>query len=161
MARERKQFLVKQLLTNILLGILCSSRKVKLTLNFQFSPMLGLFAFSDTCIIPTDIEIWHLKLTNKFIQNKHGKICFLGPVKISAISKHRPVLPGCVGSAMAHPDFGRSVNLFSTKAQCFHLEVKVAVLDAISQNYNFFEVKLVPYASLCLGNYLDQFFVKF
>ena len=44
---------------------------------------------------------------------------------------------------------------------CFHMEVKVAVLNAISQNYNFFEVKLVPYASLCPGNYLDQFFVKF
>jgi hypothetical protein len=45
------------------------------------------------------------------------------------------------------------------------MEVKVAVLNAISQNYkkisDFFEVKLVPYAGLCLGNYLDQFFVKF
>ena len=39
---------------------------------------------------------------------------------------------------------------------CFHMEVKVAVLNAISQSYNFFEVKQVPYASLCLGNYLDQ-----
>ena len=48
---------------------------------------------------------------------------------------------------------------------CFHKEVKVAVLNAISENYNtisdFFEVKIVPYASLCLGNYLDQIFVKF
>ena len=25
-------------------------------------------------------------------------------------------------------------------AQCFHMQVKVAVLNAISQNYNFFEV---------------------
>ena len=41
------------------------------------------------------------------------------------------------------------------------MEVKVAVLNAISQNYNVFEVKLVPYASLCPGIYLDQFFVKF
>ena len=44
------------------------------------------------------------------------------------------------------------------------MEVKAAVLNAISQNYSkisdFFEVKLVPYASLCLGNYLDQIFVK-
>jgi hypothetical protein len=46
-------------------------------------------------------------------------------------------------------------------AHCFHMEVKMAVLNVISQNYNFFEVKLVPYASLCLGNYLDQIFVKF
>ena len=46
-------------------------------------------------------------------------------------------------------------------AHCFHMEVKVAVLDAISQNYNFFEVKLVPYASQCPENYLDQYFVKF
>ena len=40
----------------------------------------------------------------------------------------------------------------------------MAVLNAISQNYNkmseFFEVKLVSYASLCLGKYLDQIFVK-
>jgi hypothetical protein len=45
------------------------------------------------------------------------------------------------------------------------MEVKAAVLNAISQNYNkisdFFEVKPVPYASLCLGNYLDKLFVKF
>ena len=46
-------------------------------------------------------------------------------------------------------------------AQCFHMKVKVADLNAISQNYNFFEVKLVPFASLCLRNYLDHFFVKF
>ena len=46
-------------------------------------------------------------------------------------------------------------------AHCFHMEVKVAVLNAISQNYNFFEVKLISYASLCLENYLDQFFGKF
>ena len=49
----------------------------------------------------------------------------------------------------------------NTTAHCFHMEVKVAVLNAISQNYNFFEVKLVPYASLCLENYLDHFFMKF
>ena len=45
------------------------------------------------------------------------------------------------------------------------MEVKVAVLNAISQNYkkisDFFEVKLVPYASLCLGSYLNTIFVKF
>ena len=41
------------------------------------------------------------------------------------------------------------------RAHCFHMEVKVAFLNANSQNYNFFEVKLVPYASLCLENYLD------
>ena len=41
------------------------------------------------------------------------------------------------------------------------MEVKVAVLNTISQNFNFFEVKLIPYASLCLENYLDQIFVKF
>ena len=46
-------------------------------------------------------------------------------------------------------------------SQCFHMEVKAADLNAISQNYNFFGIKLVPYASLCLGIYLDQFFVKF
>ena len=46
-------------------------------------------------------------------------------------------------------------------AHCFHMEVKVAVLNAISQNYNFFEVKLVPYASLCPRNYLDQLFGQF
>ena len=39
-------------------------------------------------------------------------------------------------------------------------EVKVAVFNAKSQNYNFFEVKLVSYASLCLEKYLDQFFMK-
>ena len=50
---------------------------------------------------------------------------------------------------------------YPAKAHCFHMEVKVAVLNTISQNYNFFEVKLIPYASLCLGNYLDQIFVKF
>ena len=27
----------------------------------------------------------------------------------------RPVVPGCVGCAMAHPDFGRSVNPISTR----------------------------------------------
>ena len=37
----------------------------------------------------------------------------------------------------------------------------MAVLNVISQNYNFFEVKLIPYASLCLENYLDQIFEKF
>ena len=47
------------------------------------------------------------------------------------------------------------------RAHCFYMEVKVAVLNAISQNYKFFEVKLIPYASLCLENYLDQFFGKF
>jgi len=41
------------------------------------------------------------------------------------------------------------------------MEVKVAVLNAISQKYNFFEVKVVPYASLCPGNHLDQFLGKF
>ena len=45
-------------------------------------------------------------------------------------------------------------------AHCFHMEVKVVVLNAIYQNYNkiadFFEVILVPYASLCLGNYLED-----
>ena len=28
---------------------------------------------------------------------------------------YRPVVPGCAGCAMAHPDFGRSVNPISTK----------------------------------------------
>ena len=42
-----------------------------------------------------------------------------------------------------------------------HMEVKVAVLNTISQNFNFLEVKLIPYVSLCLENYLDQIFVKF
>ena len=44
------------------------------------------------------------------------------------------------------------------------MEVKVAVLNAISQSCNwksdFFEVKLNPYASLCLKNYLDDFFYE-
>ena len=44
---------------------------------------------------------------------------------------------------------------YSQRAHCFHMEVKVAFLNAISENYNFFEVKLVSFASLCLGN-LDQ-----
>ena len=64
------------------------------------------------------------------------------------------------------PDFVKSVHPISTGgAQCFHTEVKVAVLNAISQSCNwksdFFEVKLVPYASLCLENYANQFFMKF
>ena len=29
--------------------------------------------------------------------------------------KSRPVVPGCAGCAMAHPDFGRSVNPISTR----------------------------------------------
>ena len=58
-------------------------------------------------------------------------------------------------------DIIRSLKPIRNRAHCFHMKVKVAVLNAISQNFNFFEVKLVPYASLCLGNYLDQFFVKF
>ena len=29
---------------------------------------------------------------------------------------HRPVVPGCAGCAMAHPNFGRSVNPISTRA---------------------------------------------
>ena len=28
---------------------------------------------------------------------------------------YRPVVPGCAGCAMAHPDFGRSVNPISTR----------------------------------------------
>ena len=48
---------------------------------------------------------------------------------------------------------------------CFHMEVKMAVLNTISQNCykisDFFEVKLVPYASLCLGKYLDRLFMRF
>ena len=56
-------------------------------------------------------------------------------------------------------------DLREIQAQCFHMEVKVAVLNAISQSCSkksdFFEVKLVPYASLCLENYLDQFLMKF
>ena len=44
------------------------------------------------------------------------------------------------------------------------MEVKAGVLNAISQSCNknsdFSEVKLVPYASLCIKNYLDQFFIK-
>ena len=28
---------------------------------------------------------------------------------------HRAVVPGCAGCAMAHPDFGRSVNPISTR----------------------------------------------
>ena len=43
-------------------------------------------------------------------------------------------------------------------AHCFHMEVKMVVLNAIRQIYNkiydLFEVTLVPYASLCLGNHL-------
>ena len=64
----------------------------------------------------------------------------------------KPVMQGrrkgevCVGGRGAH---------------CFHMQVKVVVLNAISQSYNFFDVQLVPYASLCLENYLDQIFVKF
>ena len=30
-------------------------------------------------------------------------------------SYHRPVVPGCAGCAMAHPDFGRSVNPISNR----------------------------------------------
>ena len=49
--------------------------------------------------------------------------------------------------------------------QSFHVEVKVVVLNAISQSCNwksdFFEVKLVPCASVCLENYLDQFLWNF
>ena len=57
-------------------------------------------------------------------------------------------------------NFGNFLGIFFWEgAHCFHMEVKVAVLNEISQNYNFFEVKLVPYASLCLGNYLDHFFL--
>ena len=44
-------------------------------------------------------------------------------------------------------------------------EVKVAVLSSISkietQNYDFFESYVFPYASLCLEYYLDWFFDYF
>ena len=44
----------------------------------------------------------------------------------------RPVVPGCAGCAMAHPDFGRSVNPISTrpikksqiKGQIFIMKIK-------------------------------------
>ena len=32
---------------------------------------------------------------------------------------YRPVVPWCAGCAMAHPDFGRSVNPISTKVDRF------------------------------------------
>ena len=53
---------------------------------------------------------------------------------------------------------GQKCLFLSTQgAYCFHMEVKVAVLNAISQNYNFFEVKLVPYAwKLSTGSF-DRF----
>ena len=36
-------------------------------------------------------------------------------IKFSNLSVlYRPVVPGCARCAMAHPDFGRSVNLIST-----------------------------------------------
>ena len=31
------------------------------------------------------------------------------------VNKYRPVVPGCAGCAMAHPDFGRSVKPISTR----------------------------------------------
>ena len=45
--------------------------------------------------------------------------------------------------------------------QCFQMVVKVAVQSKLQLKSDFIEVKLVPYASLCLGNNLDQFFMQF
>ena len=39
----------------------------------------------------------------------------LKPDKLHATYTDRPFVPGCAGCAMAHPDFGRSVNPISTK----------------------------------------------
>ena len=37
-------------------------------------------------------------------------------IVINALTPNlRPVVPGCAGCAMAHPDFGRSVNAISTR----------------------------------------------
>ena len=55
------------------------------------------------------------------IHQKQGKLdftnfpCKFKHVLIASISGHRPVVPGCAGFAMAHPDFCRLVNPISTR----------------------------------------------
>ena len=34
---------------------------------------------------------------------------------LTNVNQGRPVIPGCAGCAMAHPDFGRSINPISTR----------------------------------------------
>ena len=41
-------------------------------------------------------------------------MCKMCRYVIHTILSIRPVVPGCAGCAMAHPDFGRSVNPIST-----------------------------------------------
>ena len=78
----------------------------------------------------------------------------------------RPVASGGAGP---HPPpvFGKSVSnpISIGEGTVLRFEVKVAVLWSISkietQNYDFFESYVFPYASLCLKYYLDWIFDYF
>ena len=77
-----------------------------LTISFIF--VLG-FAFgSDSCVSKIGIcLLCEIRFSLKSLSYEQPLFSFY----------YRPVVPGCAGCAMAHPDFGRSVNPISTRAQ--------------------------------------------
>ena len=77
-----------------------------------------------TCLAPEDREdlladLSHVgpKSFSLYIQKKKKGLKSLGLLNkfIFLLSLSRPVVSGCAGYAMAHPDFGRSVNPISTR----------------------------------------------
>ena len=57
----------------------------------------------------------------------------------------RPVVPGCAGCAMAHPDFGRSVNPISTRGDRL----------CPPRSFDWTETKLVPSPIRCALSWAD------
>ena len=62
------------------------------------------------------------RVSHKFLFQKLTQLSYYSQVSIKRASSlkssnycYRPVDPGCAGCAMAHPDFGRSVNPISTR----------------------------------------------
>ena len=80
--------------------------------------------------------------------------CLPKPLQYSC--KYRPVVPGCAGCAMAHPDFGRPVNPISTRGDrlCppnyyWHTRIfrpsdgpEIAHLKLVEQNCNNYKIKI-------------------
>ena len=110
-----------------------------LTISFIF--VLG-FAFgSDSCVSKIGIcLLCEIRFSLKSLSYEQPLFSFY----------YRPVVPGCAGCAMAHPDFGRSVNPISTRGdrlcppnyywhtQIFRPSDGPAVLIKVNQRTAFF-----------------------
>ena len=66
-------------------------------------------------IFRTDLSLPNACKLMCFDRNINGKRDFKFLIGIIVHCTDRPVVPGCAGCAMAHPDFGKPVNPISTR----------------------------------------------